>query len=140
MGFPQSPENRIGMLFWKMHRCVRIIFSLSFHLEKMTPQECIELLVNRVGHERANAEAEVRRSCGSAYPPLYQCAYLIGGLQMWALRKELVESGKMAERDFHDAVLRENCIPLEMVRADLTGQELSKDFVSNWRFYGELGP
>src|SRR5207302_1917313 len=35
--FPKTPENRIGMLFWRMHRCARIIFSLSFHLEKMTP-------------------------------------------------------------------------------------------------------
>ena len=66
------------------------LFSLSFHLEKMTPQECIELLVQRVGHERANAEAEVRRSCGDALIPAtsYQCAYLIGGLQMWALPKK----------------------------------------------------
>jgi uncharacterized protein (DUF885 family) len=138
MGFPTCAEDRIGMLFWRMHRCVRVIFSLSFHLEKMTPQECIEMLVERVGHERANAEAEVRRSCGDAYPPLYQCAYLIGGLQMWALRKELVDTGKMAEREFHDAVIQENCIPIEMIRADLKGVELPKDFVSDWRFYGEV--
>ena len=122
MGFPKSPENRIGMLFWRMHRCARIVFSLSFHTEKMT-QSALSLW-QRVGHERANAEAEVRRSCGDAYPPLYQCAYLIGGLQMWALRKELVDTGKMTERAFHDAVIQENCIPIEMVRADLTGENL----------------
>jgi len=61
LGFPKTPENRIGMLFWHMHRCARIIFSLSFHLEKMTPQECIDFLVNRVGHERFGAISEVRR-------------------------------------------------------------------------------
>ena len=38
-GFAKSPENRVGMLFWRMHRCARIIFSLSFHLEKMTPKD-----------------------------------------------------------------------------------------------------
>ncbi|HLF85319.1 MAG TPA: DUF885 family protein, partial [Blastocatellia bacterium] len=27
MNFAKSPENRIGMLFWRMHRCARIIFS-----------------------------------------------------------------------------------------------------------------
>ena len=26
MKFPRSPEDRIGMLFWRMHRCARIIF------------------------------------------------------------------------------------------------------------------
>ncbi|HET9533656.1 MAG TPA: DUF885 family protein, partial [Blastocatellia bacterium] len=40
MNFAKTPENRIGMLFWRMHRCARIIFSLGFHLEQMTPQEC----------------------------------------------------------------------------------------------------
>src|SRR5882724_12270496 len=49
LNFPKTPENRIGMLFWRMHRCARIIFSLSFHLEKMTPQQCIDFLVDRVG-------------------------------------------------------------------------------------------
>ena len=135
MNFAKSPENRIGMLFWRMHRSARIIFSLSFHLEKMTPQECIDLLVKRVGHEVDNATAEVRRSFGGAYGPLYQCAYLLGGLQLRGLRRELVDSRKMTNRAFHDAVLKENRIPIEMVRASLTGQKLTRDFVSSWKFY-----
>jgi uncharacterized protein (DUF885 family) len=136
MNFAKSPENRIGMLFWRMHRSARIIFSLSFHLEKMTPQECIDLLVKRVGHEVDNATAEVRRSFGGAYGPLYQCAYLLGGLQLRGLRRELVDSGKMSNRAFHDGVLKENRIPIEMVRASLMNQKLTRDFVSNWKFYG----
>ncbi|PYT09560.1 MAG: DUF885 domain-containing protein [Acidobacteria bacterium] len=136
MNFAKSPENRIGMLFWRMHRSARIIFSLSFHLEKMTPQECIDLLVKRVGHEVDNATAEVRRSFGGAYGPLYQCAYLLGGLQLRALHRDLVDSGKMTNRAFHDAVLKENRIPIEMVRASLTKQKVTRDFVSSWKFYG----
>ncbi len=135
MNFPKSPENRIGMLFWRMHRCARIIFSLSFHLGQMTPQECIDFLVDRVGHERENATAEVRRSFESA-SPLYQAAYLLGGLQIYDLHKELVDSGKMTNRAFHDAILRENTMPIEMVRAILTRQELPRDFTSSWKFYG----
>ena len=134
MGFPKTPENRIGMLFWRMHRCARIIFSLNFHLEKMTAQECVDFLVNRVGHERDNAEGEVRRSFNGSYPPLYQAAYLLGGMQIYSLRRELVGQGKMTDRQFHDAILRENSIPIEMLRAALTNQTLSKDFISNWRF------
>jgi uncharacterized protein (DUF885 family) len=133
--FPKTPENKIGMLFWRMHRCARIIFSLNFHLEKMTPQECIDFLVNRVGHERDNATAEVRRSFDGSYGPLYQIAYLIGGLQLYSLHHELVDSGKMTNRAFNDAVLKENRIPIEMVRASLTKQKLTRDFQTNWRFY-----
>lgn len=137
--FPKTPENRIGMLFWRMHRCARIIFSLNFHLEKMTPQECIDFLVNRVGHERDNATAEVRRSFDGSYGPLYQIAYLIGGLQIYSMHHELVDSGKMTNRQFNDAILKENRIPIEMVRASLTKQKLTRDFTTNWRFY-DVGP
>ncbi len=136
MNFAKSPENRIGMLFWRMHRCARIIFSLSFHLEKMTPQECIEYLVSRVGHERDNATAEVRRSVDGSYGPLYQAAYLLGGLQLFSLQRELVGSGKLTNRAFHDRILRENRIPIEMVRAILTKQKLTRDYRPSWKFYG----
>ena len=137
MKFQKTPEDRVGALFWRMHRCARIIFSLNFHLGKMTPDECIEFLVNRVGHERENAVGEVRRSFGGGYEPLYQAAYLLGGMQLYALRKELVVSGKMTDRQFHDAVLRENRIPIEMLRAALSGQKLTRDYATTWRFYGD---
>jgi len=135
MKFQKTPEDRVGALFWRMHRCARIIFSLSFHLGQMTPQQCIDLLVDRVGHERENAIGEVRRSFGGAYGPLYQAAYLLGGLQLYALQKELVGGGKMTNRQFHDAVLRENRIPIEMIRAALTKQRLTRDHRAAWKFY-----
>jgi hypothetical protein len=132
--FPRTPEERIGMLFWRMHRCARIMFSLKFHMEKMTAQECIDFLVDRVGHERENAAGEVRRSFEGGYSPLYQAAYMLGGLQLRALYRELVTGGKMTPRAFHDAVLQENSIPIEMVRASLTHQPLTRDYKSQWRF------
>jgi hypothetical protein len=135
MGFPRTPEERVGMLFWRAHRCARIIFSLKFHLGQMTAPQAIDFLVDRVGHERRNATAEVRRSVGGEYGPLYQCAYMLGALQLRELHKELVESGKMKDRDFNDAVLRENAIPVEMIRANLANQPLKDDFKSSWRFY-----
>jgi hypothetical protein len=133
--FPQSPEDRIGMLFWRMHRCARIIFSLNYHLGKWTPQQCIDFLVDRVGHERANAEGEVRRSFVGGYSPLYQLAYMIGGLQFYAMKKELVDSGKMTYAQYHDAVLQENAMPVSMVRAIITNQNIPKDYKAEWKFY-----
>lgn len=137
LNFAKTPEDRIGMLFWHMHRCARIIFSLNYHMGKWTPQQCIDFLVDRVGHERANAEGEVRRSFVGRYPPLYQLAYLTGGRQFYALKKELVDGGKMSYKQYHDAVLSLNSMPVEMVRAILTGQPLTEDFKTNWRFYNE---
>ena len=134
-GFAKTPEDRIGMLFWHMHRAARIIFSLSFHLGQMTEQESIDFLVNRVGFERENATAEVRRSFDGSYPPIYQSAYMLGALQFKALHRELVESGKMTDRAFHDAILEQNSIPVELIRASLTKQPLTRDFKTSWRFW-----
>jgi hypothetical protein len=134
LGFPRGPEDRMGMLFWRAHRAARIIFSLRFHLGEMSPQEAIDLLVDRVGHERANATAEVRRSFNGSYSPLYQAAYMVGGLQFRALHAELVGTGRMTDRAFHDAILRGGRMPVEMVRARLTGVLPRRDFRPSWRF------
>lgn len=133
--FPQSPEDRVGMLFWRMHRCARIIFSLNYHLGKWTPQQCVDFLVDRVGHERANAAGEVRRSFKGDYSPLYQVAYMIGGLQFMALKREMVDSGKMTYQQYHDAIMQGNMMPVEMIRVILENKTITKDFKTNWRFY-----
>ncbi|HTU65200.1 MAG TPA: DUF885 family protein [Steroidobacteraceae bacterium] len=131
--FPRSDADRIGMLFWRQHRAARILFSMNYQLGKWTPQQCVDFLVDRVGHERANAEAEVRRTTQA--PPLYQAAYLLGGLQLRSLYQELVGSGRMTAQQFHDGVLIGGPMPIELVRARLTNQKLTRDFRSSWRFY-----
>jgi hypothetical protein len=133
-GFAATPEQKIGMLFWRSHRAARILFSLSFHLGRMTPEQAVDLLVTRVGHERENAAAEVRRSFAGDYGPLYQAAYLLGGLQFRELHRELVESGKMTDRQFHDAILMGGPMPVPFVRARLTKSPVDAD----WRFYPGL--
>jgi uncharacterized protein (DUF885 family) len=137
-GFQQSPEDRLGALFWRMHRSARIIFSLNFHLGKMTPQQAIDFLVDQVDFERANAEAEVRRSFNGSYSPLYQVSYMIGGLQLRALHHELVDAKKMSEREFHDAVLQGGPMPIAMVRARLENTPLTRQGAPSWRFADQL--
>ena len=132
LGYARSPEERIGMLFWRMHRCARIVVSLKFHLGQMTPAQMVDFLVDRVGHERLGATSEVRRFIGGSYSPLYQCAYMIGGLQLKALHDELVP-GRMSDLQFNDAVLRLGAIPIELVRASLNGQALRPDSTPAWR-------
>ena len=141
LDFPQTPQDKVGMLFWRMHRCARIIFSLKFHLGEWTPQQCIDFLVDRVGHERANAEAEVRRSFIGTYPPLYQVGYMIGGMQIRAMHEELVENGDMTEREFHDRIITGGRMPIEMVRARLTAEDampLTPDYETQWKFNGDI--
>lgn len=82
-----------------------------------------------MGQERDAAHSRV------GYSPLYQVGYMIGGLQFMALRKEIVSTSKMTVKEFHDAVLRENSMPVEMLRNLLTGQAIDKDYRPHWKFY-----
>jgi uncharacterized protein (DUF885 family) len=134
-GFPRGPKDRIGMLFWRMHRCARISFSLRFHLGLMSTGDCVDYLVDHVGHERANAEGEVRRSFNGDYPPLYQAAYMLGGLQLRALQRQIQAERKMPLREFHDEILRQNQMPIAVLRAVLLGLSVDDASIRGWRFY-----
>jgi hypothetical protein len=77
----------------------------------------------------------VRRSFESDYHPLYQAAYLVGGTQVHALYHEIVDGGRMTDREFHDAVLRENCMPIATLRALLTDTPIEKNAEFSWDFW-----
>jgi hypothetical protein len=59
---------------------------------------------------------------------------MIGGLQFYSLKKELVDTGKMPEKLFHDTILQNNTMPVELVKAVLKGEDLKKDKVTEWKF------
>ncbi|KAK3315776.1 hypothetical protein B0H66DRAFT_559685 [Apodospora peruviana] len=141
-----SPEARIGTLFWRMHRCARIIFSVKFHLGEASAEDCVRFLMDKVGHERLMAEGEVRRSLmvPAEYGPLYQAGYLLGAMQLWKLREEVIGTGGSScregeenEKAFHDRVLRAGEMPIEMLRALILGKELTKGYKTEWKFAGD---
>lgn len=136
IGFHDTPEKKVGALFWRMHRAARIVFSLNFHMGRWSPQEAVDFLVNEVGHERENATAEVRRSFQGNYGPLYQAAYLLGGLQLRGLKAELVDSGQMTLKEFHDAVVLQGSMPFPYTRLAISKMPLTRDMSLDWKFYG----
>jgi uncharacterized protein (DUF885 family) len=107
-----------------------------------TPKECVDFLVDKVGHERDNAMAEVRRSFESAQyqnQPLYQAAYLLGGLQFRGLRQELVDTKVMTNMQFHDEILRQGNMPVALIRLAVDKTlTLTRDMNIEWKFYGDL--
>jgi uncharacterized protein (DUF885 family) len=100
----------------------------------------VKFLIDHVGHEKLGATSEVRRFIKGDYSPLYQCGYMLGGLQFIALHRELVASGKMSEKQFHDGILQLGPIPVELVRASLTKQPLKPDFKTTWKFDATTKP
>jgi hypothetical protein len=47
----------------------------------------------------------------------------------------MVDKGKMTNKQYHDAVMHLNSMPVEMVRAILTNQPLTENFTTKWKFY-----
>jgi len=139
-GFQATPQDRIGALFWRMHRCARIVFSLNFHLGRWTPEQCVQYLIDHVGHDRFTAEGEVRRSFNGSYSPLYQVGYMMGALQIRALMKELVDSKKMTLKQFNDTFLRQGEMPIEMMRVAIEKLPLTRNYIPNWKYYGDIEP
>jgi len=43
----------------------------------------------------------------------------------------------MTNRVFHDTILQGGRMPIEMVRARITGEAPAQNFKAMWRFYGE---
>jgi hypothetical protein len=78
------------------------------------------------------------RPIETANAPLHQIAYMMGALQLRALHHELVDSGRITEQEFHNGYLIGGPMPIEMLRARFSGQELTRDYQSNWRFYESL--
>ena len=133
-GYARDAKDRAGMLFWRAHRCARIILTLKYHLGQLTPDEMVSFLVERIGHEKNQATAEVRRYISPNVPVLYQVSYMIGGLQFMSLWKEHVQSGDMTEIEFHDAVLALGPIPLDLIHSALKKADFPQDYVPRWRF------
>lgn len=134
LGWPRSPEDKIGMLFWRMHRAARIITTVKFHIGKMAPDEMTAFLIDRIGHEKFGAMSEVRRFISEDTAPLYQAGYLLGARQLNDLHDELTGAGGMSERQFNDAVLKENSMPIEILRAALRDLPLAPDARPAWKF------
>ena len=115
------------------------IFSLSFHLERMTPGDAVDFLVERVGHEPANAAAEVRRSFNGSYSPLYQAAYMLGGpADQVAARAAGWEGGP---HDRNASSTTRSCGGAQCrsrwCARGCWGRLRGPDFEARWRFYGD---
>jgi hypothetical protein len=50
----------------------------------------------------------------------------------------MVGPGKMTLKQFNDAVLHEGEMPIEMLRVALTNRPLTRNYIANWKYYGEV--
>lgn len=115
MGVYQTPYDHFGRLTWEMWRACRLVIDTGIHAKGWTRQEAIDYLASNTALSLHNVQTEVDRYI--AWPG-QALAYKMGELTIWELRakaeKDLGDDFDI--RDFHDAVLIEGGVPLEMLR------------------------
>ncbi len=115
MGVYQTPYDHFGRLTWEMWRACRLVIDTGIHSKGWTRKQAMDYLAGNTALSLHNVQTEIDRYI--AWPG-QALAYKMGELTIWELRakaeKELGDDFDI--RDFHDAVLVEGGLPLDMLR------------------------
>ena len=118
MGVYPTPYDHFGRLSYEMWRACRLVIDTGLHSKSWTRQQAMDYLASNTALSLHNVQTEVDRYI--AWPG-QALAYKMGELTIWELRakaeRELGDDFDI--RAFHDAVLVEGGVPLEMLRAKI---------------------
>ncbi len=114
MGIYDTPEKMMGRLSYEMWRACRLVVDTGMHAKGWTKAQAIAFMTDNSALSAANIEAEVNRYISW---PGQALGYKIGEIRIRELRaKAQTELGaKFDVRRFHDAVLVQGAVPLELL-------------------------
>ncbi len=118
MGLYDTPAKDMGRLSYEMWRATRLVVDTGIHAKGWTKPQAIAFMTDNSALSAANIEAEVNRYIAN---PGQALAYKIGELKIRELRaraeKALGEGFDL--RRFHDAVLGQGAVPLDILDAQI---------------------
>ena len=109
-----DPFGDLGRLQAELFRAVRLVVDTGIHAQRWTREQAIAYMLEKTGMGEKEVTAEIERYIVN---PGQACAYKVGMLKIRELRaraqKELGE--KFDQREFHDTVLKNGALPLEIL-------------------------
>src|SRR5713101_8077239 len=112
--YDNDPFGDLGRLRDELFRAVRLVVDTGIHAKHWTREQAIAYMREKTGMGEKEVKSEIERYIVA---PGQACAYKIGMLKIQELRvraqKELGE--KFDQREFHDAVLKNGALPLEIL-------------------------
>jgi uncharacterized protein (DUF885 family) len=120
LGFLQGDDVRLTQLRNRLWRAARVILDSSLHTGKMSFEEAVDFLVEKVRFERYAAELEVGMYIRR---PTYVLGYLIGMQELMSIRDEYFEihGEPSPPSKFYDRLLSIGSIPPALVRKEMLG-------------------
>ncbi len=114
LGFQDDPYDNIGRLQAELFRAVRLVVDTGIHSMRWTREQAIDYMLANTGMTESDVVAEVERYF---VMPGQATAYKVGMTKILELRAlAQAELGDRFDiRDFHDVVLTNGSIPLNML-------------------------
>ena len=118
MGLYNTPERRMGELSYQMWRACRLVVDTGIHAFGWDKARAIAYMRDNTALTDTNIEAEVNRYISW---PGQALGYMIGRLKILELRHRAEQAlgARFDLRRFHDAVLRNGSIPLDVLESQI---------------------
>jgi uncharacterized protein (DUF885 family) len=125
LGLYTDPYQYCGALGDDIHRAIRLVVDVGMHQKGMTREQAIEYMMQNEAISEQGATAEIERYMAC---PAQALSYKIGALKIRELRtryeEELDEDFSLAA--FHDELLKDGCMPLDIVERKMDKWEQSQ--------------
>ena len=113
LGLYKDPYQYFGSLSEEMHRAIRLVVDVGMHTKGWTREQAIKFSLENDAESESDITAEIERYMAI---PGQALAYKIGQLKILEIRKQAKEKlgDKFSIKEFHDEVLRDGCLPLDV--------------------------
>jgi uncharacterized protein (DUF885 family) len=114
MGYQKDPLDDLGRLRDEMLRAVRLVVDTGLHRMRWTREQAIDYMVANTGMKESDAVIEVERYL---VDPGQALAYKVGMMKILELRERARTAlgARFDLREFHDEVLTNGALPLEVL-------------------------
>ena len=114
MDIYETPYDHFGRLSYEMWRAVRLVVDTGMHYKGWTRDEALQYLADNTALSLQNVRTEIDRYISW---PGQALAYKMGELKFLELRARAMDEleDDFDIRDFHDAILMNGGVPLDML-------------------------
>jgi len=125
LGFQDNPYDNIGRLQAELFRAVRLVVDTGIHAKHWTREQAIDYMLANTGMAESDVISEIERYI---VMPGQACAYKVGMMKILELRAKAKQAlgEKFDIRDFHDVVLKNGAVPLDILEIFIDNYIASK--------------